>query len=124
MKTTKPPKDQVIVPTDAELQEVAARLAVRRGLVLPETEQEIAEYERVFAASLARASARQPRPLQEVLAGAAAFDADPNAKLNLKQPEVSDTSLTLAARNGEGIRLSDETHCMMDEAMRDRNEDD
>jgi len=124
MKTTKSPKHQVVVPTDAELQEVGARLAVRRGLVLPETEQEVVEYERVFAPSLAQAAARPPRSLQEALASAAAFDADPSAKLTLKQPEEPSTTLALAARNGDGVRLSDETLRIMEEAMRDTDEDD
>ncbi|MCM8921428.1 MAG: hypothetical protein LC540_15420 [Candidatus Thiodiazotropha sp.] len=124
MKTIKPPKHEVVVPTDAELQEVAARLAVQRGLVLPETEQEVADYEQHFAASLAQAAARPPRTLQDVLACAVAFDTNPDATLTLKQPEEPETALALAARNGDGVHLSDETHRIMEEAMRDSDEDD
>lgn len=124
MKTTEPPKQEVVAPTDAELQVVAARLAVRQGLALPETEEEVAEYELAFADSLAQAAARPPRSLQAVLAAAAAFTADPNATLNLVQSEEPEPSLAIAARNGDGLPLSDATLRIMDDAMQEADEDD
>lgn len=135
MKTTKTHKREVIPPSDAELQAIASELAVERGLALPKTEHEVAVYEVAFADSLAVAATRAPRPLQDVLAAAAAYEADPNARLTLEsetQAKAKNFDTTkpksaipfdMAARNGNGT-VSESTIQAIKDALQEADEND
>ncbi|MBT3024140.1 MAG: hypothetical protein KUF77_11680 [Candidatus Thiodiazotropha sp. (ex Lucina aurantia)] len=124
MKKSKSLKQQIIPPNDAELQKVARRIAVERGLVLPETEEEVIIHDQSLVSVLAQKSGHPPRALQEVLDQAAAIESHGGITFTQSDVIEPDVPFAMAARNGEGENISEESHQFMQEVMQKDDEDD
>lgn len=88
-------------------------IAVQRGLVLPETVEEVEAYENAFATELKAIRSRSVPDLSHVIKRAQQALKSGNSPIKAN-PRHPDSDMSMAARNGAG--LSEESLRLMDEA--------
>lgn len=101
--------------TEGEITARIRELAVERGLSLPETEEEVEIYERLFAEEIAQFRRETPPSLESVLAMAQSIQENGTVVLRCAESEPMVDEYALAARNGNEITV--EIKARMDKAL-------
>jgi len=101
--------------TEGEITTRIRELAVERGLSLPETEEEVEIYERLFAEEIAQFRRKTPPSLGSVLTMAKGIQKNDTVVLRRAKSEPMIDEYALAARSGN--QITDEIRARMDEAL-------
>lgn len=101
--------------TEGEITARIREIAVARGLSLPETEEEVEAYERLFADEIEQLRQKAPPSLDSVLAMAKRIQDNGTVVLRRAESEPTVEGYALAARNGNAI--TDEIKTRMDDAL-------
>lgn len=112
-------KSNVVTVSDSEYNKLLHEIAVSYGLQVPETSDEIVEFEKAFANEIAEANKSRPS-LEDVLALARQVK---NSGASIVQPiekTVVEPRYRMAARNGNEI--TKETEDLMDKAIKKAKE--